>query len=105
MYKYIQVGQEIQNIAIPTPGQIDEVTIRSIRRKYDISDEFKMNRLAKTSTEWKAYNEYVSACVEEGQKMKVQAATDLAIWQDNQWDESVETRSEFIDRMKEKGLI
>ena len=105
MYKYIKVDDEVQNVAIPEDYQVDEITIRIIRKKYSLTDELKMNRLAKTTAEWKAYDEYVSACVEEGQKMKAAAASDLEVWKDNQWDESFETRAEFIDRMKEKGLL
>lgn len=100
MYKYVRVGDEIQNIAIPTDEQINILVVCKIREKYSVDDEFKMNRLERVSIEWKAYDNYVSECVGWGKIQKELALSENSIWENNQWDESVESRNEFIDKIK-----
>jgi len=115
MYKYVRIGSEVQNIAIPIDSQIDRQIKLKIREKYSPSgeDDGKPNELEVHSRgmidpndeKFQEYLAYRQGCIDWGKTQKEQAADDMDIWADYQWDESVETRAEFITRLEKAGLL
>ncbi len=90
--------------SILNDNQIDEITVGKIREKYSINAEFKMNRLAKTTTEWKEYNQYMEDCREAGKISKVQAKLDTEKWSKHQ-RKSNEDEKNYTKRLKKAELI
>ena len=90
--------------SILSPGQIDNIILGKRRKKYSVNDEFKMNRQAKTTTEWKEYDTYMELCSEKGREMKLQAIAEKAAWKDHQ-RKSYENEKDFIERLKKAGLV
>lgn len=115
MYKYVKVGQEVQNVSIPEDYQIDTAVKLKIRERYSPSgedggkpNELEMHRkglIDPENSEYLEYLVYIDECVDWGKDQKEQAALDRSIWENNQWDESNETRAEFVARMEGVGLI
>lgn len=115
MYKYIRVGDAVQNVAIPEDYQIDREVKNRIRQRYspDGSDDGKPNELEMHSRglidpndeKFQAYLAYRQECLSWGASQKAQAAADKEKWADWQWDEESETRSEFIARLQNAGLL
>lgn len=103
MYKYIKVGDEVQNVAIPEDYQVDAETQRMIRKVVSLDDELKARRVHGDFE--LNIDSYIESCVAEGRLKKEQAAADREKWADNQWDESAETRAEFISRLQKAGLL
>jgi len=109
MYKYFKNEKgEIINEVIPTDKMVNREVVRKIRQKYDINKEFQMQRLGMidpANAEYQEYLSYVEECITWGINRKLQARTDREKWKDYQWNEEVETREEFIQRLKEAGMI
>jgi len=108
MYKYVKVGEDVQNVAIAEDYQINKQTTLKIRDRYSVDNEFQMQRLGQidpNNTEYQEYLDYVQLCVNWGLEQKQLAAQEKETWADYQWDESEETRNEFIQRIEKNGLI
>jgi len=103
MYKYVRIGREVQNIAIPEDYQIDRETQQMIRKMFSLNDELKARRIHGDFE--LNMDSYIESCVAEGRSKKEQAEADREVWADNQWDEAVETRAEFITRLEKLGLL
>lgn len=105
MYKYVKIGNDVVNIAIPENYQINKKVVIKIRDKYSINDEFQMMRRGKKTVKYKEYVKYVQSCLYWGNKQKKVAKKDRKAWSDYQWDEEKETREEFITKLEKAKLI
>ena len=103
MYKYIKIGNEVQNVAIPEDYQIDIETQIMIREKVSLEDELKARRVHGDFE--LNINSYIESCVAEGKLKKEQAALDREKWAEYQWDEMTETRTDFIEKLEKAELL
>lgn len=115
MYRYVKNNDGIQNISIPIESQIDHAVKLKIRERYSPNgeddgkpNELEMHRkglINPDDPQYLEYLSYVQECIDWGQSQKEQMITDLEKWANYQWDESKETRDEFVQRIEKAGLI
>lgn len=89
--------------SILTEAQIASIRTVKIREQYSIDDEFKMNRMTKTSTEWKEYNAYIEECLAWENEQLTISANERTAWKDHQ--RNGENEVEFIAKLKASGMI
>ena len=62
-------AKRYHGIVVSSRKDVDAITVKRIREKYTIDDEFRLNR-KNNSTEWNEYDTYVEALVIEGKQFK-----------------------------------